>query len=138
MFEGYKIHRNDLISGDLEDKANDSSIKLLAAEKSPDQSFVCLLRGNCSYGYAMQKEGLKAVPSPEMPSPGNNKSEDYFAAKDSPITANVYSDRIDVIQNEFHSDTRLNRAARIAYAEKLARAIISFYKMHYGRCHTLY
>ena len=86
----------------------------------------------------MQKEGLKAVPSPEMPSPGNNKSEDYFAAKDSPITANVYSDRVDVIQNEFHSDTRLNRAARIAYAEKLARAIISFYKMHYGRYHTLY
>ena len=84
----------------------------------------------------MQKEDLLAVPSPGKPYP--EPDEKYFAAKESPITANEYIDRIDVIQNEVHGDTRLNRAARIAYAEKLARAIISFYKVHYGRYHKIY
>ena len=128
MITGGKLE--DYSDAELEAEAESSSIKLLAAAKSPGQSFTCLLRGNCSFGHAMQEEGLLAVPSPQRPYPLTG--EKYYAAASSPITNN-FRNRSDVLQIEVHGNTRLDRDKRLAYAEKLARAILIFYKKHYGK-----
>ena len=80
----------------------------------------------------MEREGLRTVPSPyyEAPLPG----EKFYRGTGNPIMniPHVENGLMSMIQLEIHTLVRWNETWRIVYAEKLARAIVSFYKTHYG------
>ena len=81
----------------------------------------------------MEREGMRTLPSPgyEAPVPG----EKFYKGTGNPVMSipQVEGGLMSMIQLEIHTLVRWNETWRIWYAEKLARAIVSFYKRHYGK-----
>ena len=117
---------NSLDDSGIDLLVNDSSIKLLAASRSPSKTFSQLLRGNISLGAYMEKKNLDAVPSPN--NTGLGSDQNYFSGG---YTTKTYRDRIDVIQIEVHYYHRSSLAKRQNYAVKLAQAIVEFFDENY-------
>ena len=120
---------NDPEIATFNQKADSSSIYRLASVKSPDISFDELVRGDYSFGYLLEQQGVESIPSPSNTGPGTRK---YLAGKYS-YTTNAYRDRIDVIQIEVPISHRNSNSAREDFAQKLASAAAAFYRMHYGK-----
>ena len=80
----------------------------------------------------MQREELRTVPSPDYEAPLSG--EKFYRGTGNPIMniPHVENGSMSMIQLEIHTLVRWNTTWRIWYAEKLARAIVSFYKRHYG------
>ena len=116
----------------MESLANSSTLKQLVID-NPDLSFTDLLKGTASFGYYMEREGLRTVPSPDYERP--LPDEKFYKGTGNPVMSipQIEGGLMSMIQLEIHTVVRWNETWRIWYAEKLARAIVSFYKRHYGR-----
>ncbi len=110
--------------------AAQSSIRALAA--SSTLPFAQLLRGPTSLGGLMQKEGIRSVPSPGDPSPGN---DDYFSGGyNTGRHGSLEAGRtVSGVQLELPlpgiRDTAANRQA---FGEALARALEAYMTEHFG------
>ena len=122
------IANSDLNDPDINQHAENSSIKRLTAARAPDVSFDDLVRGDSSLGFQLVEEGVDSIPSPTNRGPGTSK---YLAGKNS-YTTKTYKDQIDVVQIEIPYMFRNSSSARQEFAQKLASAVADFYQDHYG------
>ena len=110
--------------------ASQSSIYKLTVHKSmqAEGDFVELLYGQQSLGGLLEREGLKAVPSPSHPSPegGSYDNGGYNASR----YGTQSSALLDAIQIESPLSERAPEKIN-SYAKTLAKCLYSFLQMHY-------
>jgi len=129
---GYLIVAPDLVIPD--DSLNEktfiatSSVRALALRSQ--LSFAGLIRGDSSFGAALERNGYPAVPSPNNPDPGGKP---YFSGG---YNAERHGSRdggkIDGLQIEAPLSVRESEIARLDYAKALTRSVLWFLDHHYG------
>jgi len=97
----------------------------------PERSLAELVRGPTSIGGLLEAEGIRVVPSPKHPSPGDGG---YFSGGfNSKQHGSRYGGVIDSTQLEIHfSYIRARGMARARFSETLAYVIARFMELHYG------
>ncbi|ELU06908.1 hypothetical protein CAPTEDRAFT_229272 [Capitella teleta] len=119
---GYLVYSSRLRSGDF--GPEDTSINSLVFHQRSHVTFENLLRGQRSLGGFMNREGLRATPSPNdrAPAPGDS----YFSGG---YSVQLHGSRsegtMDAIQIEISREQRSD-AGRPAFVEGLAKALRNF------------
>lgn len=130
---GWALSESDIDVEDsvLETKKNKSTIRNLAHTSISGESFVNLIRGNQGFGGLLENEGIQSVPSPTNP---RINGDPYFTGG---YNCRRHGSReagnIDGVQMETHKvglrDTEENRKKT---GRAVAKALIYFFKLHYG------
>jgi len=124
---GYLLHSSELNGGTGQVKLT----SLRAMGERNGLSVDDLMTGPNSFGALMQESGFAAVPSPDIPYPGNDL---YFTGGYTTYTyGSKYGGQVDAIQAETPWGVRCCDDMRMAFAHAVAQDIVTFMEKYYNQ-----
>jgi hypothetical protein len=129
---GYMLSSTDLGATDLllnsASFVTKSSVRALGSK--PGVNFAELIRGPSSLGTLLEAEGFPAVPSQAQPNPGGNPF--FSGGYNTDQHGSRYGGSVSGVQIEcYYTGVRDTEANRQAFAEALARVLVSLFVAHY-------